>query len=542
MAITDVVPDALTALDGMPVQLASRLTDRWTLVKRYTVLLHLYAGTLLCVLFVSWFVSGVVMMYQGYPGLTARERYGAMPALDCTRCDIGMAQALATVSRAPSTTSPRLGMLIDRPIWRVLNEQGRWQGVFADDGTRLSPVSSADGASIARRFLGDASPVRFRETLDDADQWTLTRTVRNQMPLHRYDVEDAVSTRVYVSAYGGEVVSASTRRERWWSWIGAIPHWIYPTMLLLHANEWAWLVIALSGLGTVMSVCGLAIGVWQWRWRRRVRRGTLQPRTPYRDFIMRWHHMLGLLFGVTTSTWVFSGLMSMNPASWSPGSSVTSAQQLAWMGGAVVPTGSEALALSPSAAWRALGDAGHRIKELQITRVAGVHYWVGFTAVDTSAMVDARPGISSPAAIPVVRDAFPLRDLLANAAGVIPTARIIDTTLLTTYDSYYRDQERLLRLPVLRVKFDDPAHTWLYIDPRTGAIAQRREWKSRLERWMYDGLHNFDFAVLMYRRPLWDIVLITLSLGGLLLSISGAVIGWRYAQATLTGQRGYRKR
>ena len=29
--------------------------------------------------------------------------------------------------------------------------------------------------------------------------------------------------------------------------------------------------------------------------------------------MMRWHHLSGLLFAVVTITWIFSGLMSMNP-------------------------------------------------------------------------------------------------------------------------------------------------------------------------------------------------------------------------------------
>ena len=29
--------------------------------------------------------------------------------------------------------------------------------------------------------------------------------------------------------------------------------------------------------------------------------------------MMRWHHVFGLVFAVITFTWIFSGLMSMNP-------------------------------------------------------------------------------------------------------------------------------------------------------------------------------------------------------------------------------------
>jgi hypothetical protein len=40
-------------------------------------------------------------------------------------------------------------------------------------------------------------------------------------------------------------------------------------------------------------------------------------------------------------------------------------------------------------------------------------------------------------------------------------------------------------------------------------------------------LHSWDWLPLLDRRPLWDIVLIVLSLGGAVLSATGVVIGLR---------------
>ena len=34
--------------------------------------------------------------------------------------------------------------------------------------------------------------------------------------------------------------------------------------------------------------------------------------SPYRGWFY-WHHIAGLLFGIVTMTWAFSGLLSMNP-------------------------------------------------------------------------------------------------------------------------------------------------------------------------------------------------------------------------------------
>jgi len=50
---------------------------------------------------------------------------------------------------------------------------------------------------------------------------------------------------------------------------------------------------------------------------------------------------------------------------------------------------------------------------------------------------------------------------------------------------------------------------------------------NRVERWLYSGLHNLDFPFLYNRRPLWDVVMITLSLGGLSLSAIGLLLGIR---------------
>jgi len=60
----------------------------------------------------------------------------------------------------------------------------------------------------------------------------------------------------------------------------------------------------------------------------------------------------------------------------------------------------------------------------------------------------------------------------------------------------------------------------LFVDPTRGAVVQRSESITRLRRWLYQGLHSLDFPFLYYKRPLWDIVVIVLSLGGLALSVT----------------------
>ena len=98
--------------------------------------------------------------------------------------------------------------------------------------------------------------------------------------------------------------------------------------------------------------------------------------------------------------------------------------------------------------------------------------------------------------------------------------------------------------PVLRVRYANPERTWLYMDPSRGGIVLKTDDTRRLRRWLYQGLHSLDFPFLYYERPLWDIVVIVLSIGGLALSATTLVPAWRRAAcaATSTGscRAGYR--
>lgn len=105
---------------------------------------------------------------------------------------------------------------------------------------------------------------------------------------------------------------------------------------------------------------------------------------------------------------------------------------------------------------------------------------------------------------------------------------------LAAYDFYYyaREPQSMMghlqqRLPMLRVRFDDPAQTWLHLDLHTGAIVGQLDQPRRASRWLFALLHSWDWLPLLANRPLWDLWMIAFSAGGLLVSASGVVLGWR---------------
>lgn len=506
-------------------------------LKRFVLQVHLTLGILFCLLFVMWCVSGVVLMYAGYPTLSIPDRLAHFSPLDCRTCHIGPADLARAIPAAAASPVLRLGMRSATPVWRFLDADYHWAAADASTGKLLGAVTVAEASAIAMRWRARASTraqdgvqALFTTLVTEPDQWTLTGSVSAELPLMQFDLTDGAGTRVYIAPRSGEVLAASTRRDRALAWIGAIPHWIFPVMLRRNDVWWTRLVLTISALGTLMSLAGLTIGVWQWRGRRS-RSGARRSPSPYRSFMLRWHHLFGLTFGLVVTTWVFSGLLSLNPGGWSPGIGATRAQRTALQGG------TRELArflVAPDSIWRIMQRSGRAPRELLVSQVAGRPLWTAYDA-DGSTRLLYGDVYGNAAESPL--EMLPASSLLSLAASLVKNATITDTSTLTRYDSYYHDPTGHLSLPVIRVRYDDPASTWLYLDPRLGTITQRMQRRSRLERWLYLGLHDFDFAWLTSRRPLWDMVVITLSIGALLCALSGTVIGMRWLAAQFRGAR-----
>src|SRR5690606_24739812 len=138
------------------------------------------------------------------------------------------------------------------------------------------------------------------------DQWTVQSARRNQ-PVHHFAFDDDAGTEIYVSAASGEVFQDTNRRERVLTWLGAIPHWLYPLQLRRNGPLWTEIVIWTSVVGTFLAATGLYVGLMRFVSARRRDRVS-----PYRGW-WYWHHVSGLVFGILALTWVFSGLLTMSP-------------------------------------------------------------------------------------------------------------------------------------------------------------------------------------------------------------------------------------
>lgn len=457
---------------------------------------HRWFGVAGCLLFVSWFVSGIAMVYVRMPELTPRERLAGAAPIDAPAVLVGPGEAQHIAGAAGEATVV-LEMLGARPVYRIGTPPVT---VFADTGERLTAVPVAAATATAAAYAG--APVRHLGAIELPDQWTLQ--LRQHLPLHRVVVDDPTGTELYVSSRTGAVVLDTTRHERVWAYVGPVAHWLYLPLLRRNGPLWTQVIIWSSALGCVLCVTGLIAGVW-----RLGRRG----RSPYAGWL-RWHHHAGLLFGVVTSTWTFSGLLSMGPFAWLSDQGPTPEQRRALSGDRPALD-----AVTPGDVRRALAALGVDItpKELRLVTFEGHLHWLAIETPGRQRLVSAR----DPSARPIVAfAAAAIETAVRRAAG--PAAAV---EWLTAYDEYYYDRSGQRPLPVARVR--DGADHWLYVDPARGDIVLSVGPRDRLNRWLYNGLHSLDPRWLRDRRPLWDAVVILLSLGGLAGAVTSLVPAWR---------------
>jgi hypothetical protein len=483
--------------------------------RRALLLTHRWLGIGGGVLFMAWFASGIVMMYARMPALDPAERMAQLPVLDAGAVSVSPTEAaLAAGLSEQALAGVRIGMLGERPVYRFLGGAGAG-AVFADTGRPLDPLSPDQALAVVAGLVPEhAATLRHDGRLGEPDQWTLQS--RASLPLHRVALGDEAGTRLYLSDRTGDVVMKTTESGRRWAYAGAVLHWLYFTPFRAHSTLWAQTIIWLSVAGCLLALSGLLWGVLRYA------RGS-----PYSG-LLRWHHYAGLVFGLFTFTWILSGGLSMDPWSWHPGTAPTRAQREGVSGSALraaaltaehVRIATAALSAAPDGA-----AAAPMVKELGIIQIDGDPHFVGHGAGPPRLVSALSGGARSFAR-------FSDEEMLDAARRAMPSVPIEDATWLTEHDAYYygRGYEPGAGppLPVLRVRYADPQRTWLYLDPARGAIVRKEERLTRLNRWLYHGLHNLDFPFLYTSRPLWDVVVIALSLGGLLLSATTLLPGWK---------------
>ncbi len=290
------------------------------ILKRSLIFLHRWLGVALSMLFMLWFASGIVMMYWSFPGVETSDRRERAPTLNPAQIKVSPEEAYAALKLDQPAGQAQLTSFDGRPVYRFGGGGGRGGGrrggggsnstVYADDGAVQTDVSDAMIDRMAEAWARKPITEAKKESIEDVDQWTVGSNLRNLRPLYKYTFNDG--QQIYMNGRTADIVQYTTTESRFWAYLGAIPHWLYFTPLRKHQPEWFSFVVWTSGVGTVSALLGVIVAIWMLSPAKKYRHAGTPTSIPYRGW-KRWHTIIGLVFGIVTVTWAFSGLLSMGP-------------------------------------------------------------------------------------------------------------------------------------------------------------------------------------------------------------------------------------
>lgn len=474
------------------------------MLTRIMFTIHKVLGTLLSALFVMWFLSGLVMIYHTFPAANAKQKAEKMEVL--TDSMPSMTEILQRIPDGETVESMNVNRYLGQTIFHIRTDKGKYH-LPADSAEQLPIIDKERIEAVARLWC--QAPVERIDTLTELEQWIPFGYLKKELPIYKFYFNDKEKHQIYLSSQSGEVLQFTSSSQRFWAWVGAIPHWVYFTMLRQDVDLWKTSVIWLSAVGCIMTIAGLYVGIYVYVQARR-RRGKLA--TPYKKRWYRWHHVTGTLFGIFVLTWIFSGMMSLADApQW------LAKTHKEYPVDSIMDSSKPALTDYPL-------DYREVIKAGKVTQLE----WSNFRSKPLYQIQRKGKKETIDASAQSMRPLQLLEAEIRDAITAIhPGEKVTSLQLLTDYDTYYVARSGHLALPVYRVEIDNADRTCYYVNPKNGQLRSVNT-HTRWNFWMYQGMHSLRINWLIAHPVLWNIVMWGLMLGGTLVSLSGVVLGVKY--------------
>ncbi len=502
-------PSKIRQASASPESFCFRIVRNFTFIdevglSRIIFLLHRYFGIGLGLVVTLWCLSGFVMMYVPFPAVDEQEQLQSLPELDLTDCCL--VPGLDDFSEI-EISSARVAMWPSGPTLFLEGDFGFQYPINLSNGEYIFEISQEMADAQALQYsqqMGSGSELEYLGLLE-SDQWTSTGYFDAVRPFYLYEALDGRGSLIYVSSVSGQVVQDSTRMERGWNWVGAVVHWLYPSILRSNTKVWYWTVVVLTVLSLFLTLTGIYIGIRYFRFKAKT-----GNKSPFRGWGM-WHHYIGLIFGLLTLTWLFSGLLSMEP--FSVLQARNTAVERSVVQGGVMSFDSE---IRQSLSQLSRAGLDDQVVQIEFEKIDG--NLVALVTDTEGARLRYNPQNWQPQPLSP-------RYFSDMAARMRPGVEIASQEWIDQYDAYYYSRRTNPTLPVYRVIYADGERA--YFEPVSGElryfIDRARQWN----RWLFNGLHSLDFPAIVHNRPLWDI-LVWLLLGGVTAgAISGTWLGWK---------------
>lgn len=486
------------------------------MIKKFLYTSHRILGTVLSILFLVWFLSGFVMIYHTFPKVANRDKFrhmealtGDLPAIDSIIGKLPADQSIHKLSLKSYEGSPYFEIVTKDSTYKIPADSNK------------VPIDSPTYAQIenyAKKWC--TAGINRVDTLRQLEQWIPFGKLRNDFPIYKFYFGDEAKHQLYISSVTGEALQFTNKDNRFWAWLGAIPHWVYFTSLRQDSKLWVDVVVWLSGIGCIMCIAGIVLGIRSYivlyhkkkKWK-----------TPYKKFSYKWHHILGFVFGIFVFTFVFSGMMSL-------------ATVPQWIVKVHNPGIQKSLFMPSSIVVQDYKSDYRKILEAYPNEVKSIE-WHSFGDIPLYNVIIGNKlhvfDVSGDEVQPLAVTEQMIRDKLLKIHS-----EPVSITQIHEYDNYYVGTSKHLPLPVYKADVADADNSTYYINPKNGNTRYFNT-NTKVRRWTYQVLHSWELGFLVKRPVLWNIVMWATMIGGTLVSLTGVWLGFRYIRRKIKRLKKY---
>lgn len=467
--------------------------------------LHKITGTAISLFFLMWFITGLVLLYHPYPRLS-EEIYNAKKEQ--------LPSSLPSIESIPEIANEHIKHLSlkqfqGQTLFSITTNDSTYL-LNIDSTKSVRPITFSSIEQIANRWIN--APVIKVDTLHQREQWILYSKYERAMPIYKFYFGDPDQHELFISGRTGEVQQMTTSNQRFWAWIGAIPHKFYIPCIRKDVDTWSNSISIVSGICVITALSGFILGLWVLIKRYRLRHVW---EIPYKKRWFRWHFITGLIFGFFLIAWATSGVFSMQRVP-------------QWL----IHTEREYF-FNPSKLWgenmlpidayrmdyRKIIDKYSMLKEIE---------WTCFGNIPAYRIINGEKEHLIDASTDEVRVLkIPLEIIMKGLRKIHGDSVTMNVSLIDKYDNYYLSRKSTYPLPVYKIKVDDKDKSLYYVSPDTGYIRYLN--KNKIARkWLFNGIHYLDIEWLMARPWLWTICIWCLCIGCGIVCLTGVVLGIKY--------------
>lgn len=481
--------------------------------------IHKWTGLIIALFFIIWFVSGIILLYHKYPKVTQEETYSHHESLDAANLPaIHEIPGLTDTTRIKTLSISRN---LGETVWMISQASSHKENAMSkksksDDYytfkdsilTKQSQITDAQLDSIACVWASSNS-ISGVDTLYERQQWILYDRYEKSLPILLYHFDNPGKSQIFISKKNGEVVQESTRSERLWSWVGAIPHKFYLTSVRTDTERWKTVMLIGGLLCLIAALSGMYIGIY-YLIINKIRNHRFS--SPFKKKVWRYHHIGGLIFGIFLIAWGISGSLSTQRIpKWMvnyEGDYTVSAGAL-W--------GKKSLTLDRyKLDYRKIFDAYKDVKSISWRHFGSTPAYL-VVAGDKEIYVDA----SQPDEVkPLEISEQEVKRAVERYFGEDTKYSI---SLMDEYDEYYLSHKGGYPLPVWKIDIDNKDGSRLYISPSDGYVKYVND-NRKVKKWLFSATHYLDIKYFMLHKGLRYTCLWILAAGCVFVIVTGLAI------------------